>query len=191
MRYRNALAIFCLLTLAALLCLWRVPADPPGFYIDESSIAYNSHTISQTGRDEYGSAWPLFFRAFGEYKNPTLIYLLAAFFKVTGPSIAVARACVALLGLLTGVVLGLLAWRMTRSLLVAATVATAAWLTPWLFESSRVVLEVAAYPCLVGLFLLATWNASRRTKWSWGDIAALTVTLALDRRLAGSPYRLV
>src|SRR5947209_2094309 len=57
-----------------------VPDNPPGFYIDESSIAYNAHTISQTGRDEYGAAWPLYFRAFGDYKNPTFIYLVAVLF---------------------------------------------------------------------------------------------------------------
>jgi hypothetical protein len=51
--------------------LWRVTNDPPGFYIDESSICYNAHVLSQTGHDEYGVEWPLFFRAFGEYKNPT------------------------------------------------------------------------------------------------------------------------
>lgn len=159
--------------------LWRVPNDPPGFYIDESSICYNAHVLSQTGHDEYGVQWPLFFRAFGEYKNPTLIYLLAALFKATGPSIAVARYCSASLGLLTGVLLGLLAWRMTRRFAIAAATAVATWLTPWLFECSRVVLEVAIYPCLLALFLLAAWRASRKTRWTWSDIVALASTLAL------------
>ena len=51
-----------------------VPGNPPGFFVDESSIAYNAYTISQHGVDEYGTSWPLFFRAFGEYKNPVLIF---------------------------------------------------------------------------------------------------------------------
>lgn len=172
-------AALLLLFGGGVLYLWRVPTDPPGFYIDESSICYNAHAISQTGRDEYGSAWPLFFHAFGEYKNPTLIYLLAGLFKVTGPGITVARFCVANLGLFTGVLLGLLAWKMTRRFVIAAAMTLAAWLTPWLFECSRVVLEVAVYPCLLALFLLATWRASRKTKWTWLDIIALTAILAL------------
>jgi hypothetical protein len=171
--------ILLLLVSASLVYLWRVPINPPGFYIDESSIAYNAHTISQTGRDEQGAAWPLFFRAFGEYKNPTLIYLLAGLFKLTGPSIAVARICVASLGLFTGMLLGLLAWKMTRRFAIAGTMAVAAWLTPWLFECSRVVLEVAIYPSVLALFLLATWRASRKTGWAWREIVALAVTLAL------------
>src|SRR3954469_15052666 len=87
---RGLLAL--LVVLAAGLYYWRVPDDPPGFSIDESSISYNAYRISRSGCDEYGNAWPLFFRAFGEYKNPTLIYILAALFRVTGPGIFVARA---------------------------------------------------------------------------------------------------
>src|SRR5919201_22532 len=83
------LAAACALAFA--LYVGGVPADPPGFYIDESSIAYNAHAIAQTGRDEYGEAWPLYFRAFGEYKNGPYIYLLAAVFRLTGPSIVAAR----------------------------------------------------------------------------------------------------
>jgi 4-amino-4-deoxy-L-arabinose transferase-like glycosyltransferase len=179
MRRFHVAAILLLFAGGAVCYLWRVPTDPPGSYLDESSICYNAHTISQTGRDEYGVAWPLFFRAFGEHKNPALIYLIAALFKVTGPSIAVARYCTASLGLFTGVLLGLLGWEMTKRFVLAAAVAVMAWLTPWLFECSRVVLEVAFYPCLLALFLLAVWRASRKTKWTWGDVVALTTTLAL------------
>src|SRR5215204_3433171 len=85
-----------------------VPGNPPGFYIDESSIAYNALTVAQSGRDEHGEAWPLYFRAFGDYKNPTYVYLLAAVFKMSGPSIMVARLLSAALGALAAVLLGLL-----------------------------------------------------------------------------------
>src|SRR5438067_2146109 len=60
--------LYLLLGLAAVLYFVHVPAQPAGFSIDESSICYNAYTISQTGHDEYGQPWPLFFRAFGEYK---------------------------------------------------------------------------------------------------------------------------
>ena len=76
---------------AAGLYFYYVPGHPPGFSIDESSICYNAWTISQTGHDEYGQSWPLFFRGFGEYKSPTIIYTLAALFRIAGPSIDVAR----------------------------------------------------------------------------------------------------
>src|ERR1051326_7350782 len=150
----------CLVLAAAALYFVRVPQDPPGFSIDESSISYNAATISQSGHDEYGISWPLFFRAFGEYKNPTLIYLLAGLFRLTGPSIAVARLLVAALGAMSGLLLGLLAWKITRYWITALLVGITALLTPWLFESSRLVFEVAIYPALLVGFLIAVWRAS-------------------------------
>src|SRR5215207_4370342 len=64
---------------------------PPGFFIDESSIAFNAHTIAETGRDEHGESFPLYFRAFSDYKNPVYVYVLAALFRVTGPGVTAAR----------------------------------------------------------------------------------------------------
>src|SRR4051794_6925677 len=130
---RGLLAL--LVVLAAGLYYWRVPGDPPGFSIDESSISYNAYTISQSGCDEYGNSWPLFFRAFGEYKNPTVIYILAGLFRITGPSIVAARALSATFGVLTGLLLGVLTWKITRRWVTTAVVIIAALLTPWLFES--------------------------------------------------------
>ncbi|MDT7807126.1 MAG: hypothetical protein QOJ70_939 [Acidobacteriota bacterium] len=156
-----------------------VPREPPGFYIDESSIAYNAHTIAETGRDEYGKAWPLYFRAFGDYKNPTYIYMLAALFRVTGPSVAAARLLSASLGALAALLLGLLAARMTRRVEVGAVVAFSALLTPWLYECSRLVFEVAAYPAACALFLLALHRASSRERWSVWDVMSLASSLAL------------
>lgn len=165
--------------LGAAIYLFRVPRDPPGFYLDESSIAYNAHTISQAGTDEYGNSRPLFFRAFGEYKNPTLVYLLAVVYRVARPSIAAARLLAAVLGWSTGLLLGWLAWRIAKNVFVAALVAISAWLTPWLFESSRVVLEVVIYPGMLALFLLLVWAASRHERWRWTNVGAIAITLAL------------
>jgi 4-amino-4-deoxy-L-arabinose transferase-like glycosyltransferase len=165
--------------LAFALYAWDVPSNPPGFYIDESSIAYNAHAVSQTGADEYGEAWPLYFRAFGDYKNPVYVYTLAALFRVTGPSIIVARLLSATLGALAALFLGLLAARLTRRAAVGVVVGLSALLTPWLYESSRLVFEVAAYPLAVVLFLLALRRASARERWTLADVAALAATLAL------------
>jgi hypothetical protein len=156
-----------------------VPDNPPGFYIDESSIAYNALTVAQSGKDEHGEAWPLYFRAFGDYKNPTYVYLLAAVFKVTEPSVAVARLLSAALGASAALLLGLLALRVTRRAEAGAVVACSALLTPWLYESSRLVFEVAAYPLACVLFLLALRRASVKERWGTSDVLALACALAL------------
>jgi hypothetical protein len=167
--------------LAFALYAWDVPRNPPGFYIDESSIAYNAHAVSRTGADEYGEVFPLYFRAFGDYKNPVYVYTLAALFRLTGPSIMAARLLSATLGVLAALLLGLLAagLTLTNRAAVGALAALSALLTPWLYESSRLVFEVAAYPLAVVLFLLALRRASAKERWTHVDVATLAATLAL------------
>ncbi|MCM3904630.1 MAG: hypothetical protein ND866_23280 [Pyrinomonadaceae bacterium] len=165
--------------LATALYFVRVVHNPPGYYIDESSISYNAYSISQTGRDEFGTSWPLYFRAFGDYKNPVYIYLLSAIYHFTGPSILAARLFSATLGALAALTLGFLGWRMTKKRGVALVVTMLALLTPSLFEIGRVVLEVALYPLVLALFLLCAYSASTRARWSWRDVVCLATTLAL------------
>ncbi len=158
---------------------YQVPQNPPGFYIDEASIAYNAYTISQTGRDEYGESWPLYFRAFGEYKNPVYIYLLSILFRVFGPSILVARLFSASLTVVAIGILWLLAYRISLRKIVASLVALSALLTPWLFENSRLVFEVALYPVLLALFLYLVFQASKKERWGIAESLPLAALLSL------------
>ena len=178
-RHFQIIVFFVVIAGGAVLYAHAVTSNPAGFYLDESSIAYNAHLIAQTGQDEHGEAWPLYFRAFGDYKNPVYIYLLAGIFKLTGPSILVARLLSAVLGFAAALIIGLLAWRVTRQRLVALVLTLTALLTPWLFELSRVVIEVALYPLLIGVLLVLVHHLSKKEKWAWLDALALAFVLAL------------
>lgn len=185
------------------LYLAGVPHNPPGFFADESSIAYNAHLVAAAGADEHGARWPLFFRAFGEYKSPVYVYLLAAVYALFGPSITAARALSAVLGAGAAVVVGLVAARCVhargagdeargvdgeaagprvtgaRAGVVGLAVALSALLTPWLFEVSRLVFEVALMPLALGLLLAAVRAAHERGAWAWRDSLAVSGALAL------------
>src|SRR5438045_389153 len=132
----HSLTLLFLLIVAAGLVLYLQSAatNPPGFFIDESSVAYNAYLISQSGHDEYGKPWPLYFRAFGDYKNPIHVYLLAAVYRFTGPSIASARYLSGLAGVLAAVLLALLAQKVSGRRSIGLFVLIMALLTPWLFE---------------------------------------------------------
>jgi 4-amino-4-deoxy-L-arabinose transferase-like glycosyltransferase len=177
MRTRITAAVLLAASLAIYLAGQQ--ANPPGFYLDECSIGFNALQIARHGVDEHGVAFPLFFEAFGEYKNPVYIYLLAAVFKATGPSNLVARRLSALLGWLACVAIGWLGWRVSRSRAVAAASFLLAVFTPMIFEISRLAFEVTVYPLATALFLLAVWHASRRERWTARDVAAITATLLL------------
>jgi hypothetical protein len=161
--------------------------NPLGFFVDESSIAYNAATIARSGVDEHGVAWPLYFRAFGEYKNAPYIYVLAALFKVVGPSVGLARGLSALLGFSACALLGVLASRLSGERWIGAVVAAVGLVTPWLFELSRLVFEVAMYPLALVLFLLAVHRAHGRgwlasdPVWVAGPLALLTYTYTIGR----------
>jgi hypothetical protein len=174
-----ALVLACVLLIACLSSYYQARNNPPGFYLDESSIAYNAYTISQHGQDEHGEAWPLYFRAFGEYKNPVYIYLLALLFRIFGPGILVARLLSVSLGIAAVLTLSLLAFQISKRFIIATIVGLSAALTPWLFENSRLVFEVAIYPLLVYLFLLALFRASQQEHWGWLQSISIATTLAV------------
>lgn len=176
---RSYQIILLAIILAAGFSVARVVHNPPGYYIDEASISYNAHTISRTGQDEFGASWPLYFRAFGDYKNPIYIYLLAGLYWLTGPSILVARLFSATLGLLAAGSLGWLSWRITRNRSIAFLTTLLVMLTPWHFELSRMVLEVALYPLALALLLLCLHRAASHPRWTGADITCLAGTLAL------------
>jgi len=176
---RLGLAWLALIVFALIIQFSALRSNPPGFFIDESSIAYNAQAIATTGRDEHHETWPLFFRAFGEYKNPTYIYLLAIVFRLTGPGILSARALSAVIGFATVVTLFALATGITGSRITGLVVGVIALLTPWLFELSRLVMEVAIYPFAVAIFLLVVWRAVRKPKWQPADIFGVALTLGL------------
>jgi 4-amino-4-deoxy-L-arabinose transferase-like glycosyltransferase len=168
-----------ILALAYFAYVANLQNNPPGFYVDESSIAYNAYTISESGSDEYGIDWPIYFRAFGEYKNPVYIYLLAALFKVTGPNILVARLLSSTLGFAAALLLALLVFRITTSFLIACFSGFTALVTPWLFEISRLVFEVALLPLALLLFLLALQRVKDKQVWGLFDSLAVAASLGL------------
>jgi hypothetical protein len=160
-----------------------VSTNPPGFYIDESAIAYNAYCIAHTGAGEFGNRFPLFFPVYTngwiQYANPTQIYLLAIPFTLFKPSILLARVFSATWVFAACVLLGLLARRVSGQRRIGVIVGVTAILTPWLFEVSRLVMETFFYPMALALFLLALFHAQKKESWSWPTIAMLAATLML------------
>ena len=181
-RYRLAITFLAV----ALLFFFYVDGlseNPPGFYVDESGLAYNAYSIAHTGAGESGQRFPLFFQfytdGFTQWGNPTQIYLLSVPLLVFQPSIWKARVFSAAWGFAACLLLGFLAGRISGQRRIGAIVAVIAMLTPWLFEVSRLVLETFFYPMALMLFLLAVHYAQRKQKWSWLNIAILATTLML------------
>ena len=157
--------------------------NPPGFYVDESAIAYNAYCIAHTGANEFGTHFPLIFPVYTggwtQYANPTQIYLLAIPFAILKPSILLARVYAASWVFVACLLLGLLAKKISGNETIGLLVAALAIFTPWLFDVSRLVMETFFYPMAVVLFLLAVYAAQKDESWSWLHIITVAATLML------------
>ena len=63
-----------ILLLGIFLRFYQLGAVPASLDWDEVSWGYNAYSIVHTGKDEYGSQYPMSFRAFGDYKQPFYVY---------------------------------------------------------------------------------------------------------------------
>ena len=147
--------------------MWFLHAGPPpspGFIRDEASVSYNAYTLSQNLHDQWGGFLPLYIKSFGDYKSPLFPYALAAVFRVTGPSRHVALETASVLVFVAILLLGLFAWRRTRSLFVVCGTVVVGALTPWLYELGRTAYETIIEPLTFVLVLLAVDWAYRSAR---------------------------
>ncbi len=97
---RRILLLLAVLLLAFFVRLYQVQVIPVSLYWDEVAIGYNAYAVSETGKDEYGSSFPLLFRSFDDYKLPGQVYLTAPFVKILGLSELAVRLPAVLMGTL-------------------------------------------------------------------------------------------
>ncbi len=105
--YFKVILIFILL-LAALLRLFKLGSIPPHLTSDEASLGYNAYSILKTGKDEYGSLFPIIFKSFGDYKPGLYIYLSIPFVCLFGLNEVSVRLTSALSGILAVLVIFLI-----------------------------------------------------------------------------------
>jgi 4-amino-4-deoxy-L-arabinose transferase-like glycosyltransferase len=146
---------------------FQLGQNPPGLWVDETSVGYNARAIARTGADEYGTRWPLFFRAFEDYKSPILLYATAPSVGLLGPTPFALRLVPALFGLSSAAVLLLLLRRLTGRPRLARWLALLAALAPCTFSFAR---HSVSETCTVGLMLGLSFLALER--WAAAPSAA-------------------
>ncbi|MDQ6846933.1 MAG: glycosyltransferase family 39 protein [Candidatus Dormibacteraeota bacterium] len=190
-RSRRALWTAALVVVAVLIVvrdLSGLDSAPLGAYVDETSIGYNAWAISTHAVDEHGAHLPLYFTAFGEYKNPVYIYTLSALLRVLPLTVATERLPAALFGLLMCLFLTLIAWRRSRSLPVTVLALALLGATPWLTVESRVGFEVISMLAAVSgaLWCLSIALDGGRLRWhvAAGGLLAVSVFAYSTGRVA-------
>ena len=141
--------------LAVFLRFYKLGEIPNGLYQDETAIGYNAYSILQTGKDEHGVSWPLYFKSFGDYKLPVYIYLTAISVKLFGLNEWAVRFPSALFGTLTVVVMYFFVNKLFKTNIAIFSALLLA-INPWHLHYSRATFEVtiALFFLMLGAYLL-------------------------------------
>lgn len=177
-RYRKFLV---LIGIAGVLRLWQLGAVPVSPDWDEAALGYNAYSILKTGRDEYGTKFPLTIRSYDDYKPPLYVYLTIPSIAVFGLSVWSVRLPSALCGILA--VLGTyllveelfrlgngtkrsyqqLHWYVDLPFLSALLLA----ISPWHIQFSRIAFE-ANTGVMLNIFGVLSFLKGRRSRyWLW------------------------
>jgi 4-amino-4-deoxy-L-arabinose transferase-like glycosyltransferase len=165
----------CFAVLAICVHLRSIVNMPRGMYGDECSIGINAWLIATTGYDEHGVHLPLFFEAFGEYKNPLYIYLMAFLYRGLGYSVWTTRFTSFFCWLLGSVCFYALAKRIWRDGWVQFYVMVCLAATPWIFSLSRVCFELISLYPLIGLYLYAVRRGFVDNSPGWPAVAGVAI----------------
>ncbi len=168
-----------ILCIGIYLRLDRLTQIPPSLSHDETAIAYNAYSILKTGKDEYGTPYPLLFRSFDDYKLPGMVYATVPMVSLFGLSELAARLPSATFGILSivvifGIAIGLLGKRrwikfhnteLDGALLPTLMLA----ISPWHINFSRQLFESngAVFWCMMGIyFLLRSLKKYKNIVWA-------------------------
>jgi 4-amino-4-deoxy-L-arabinose transferase-like glycosyltransferase len=148
-----------ILILGTVVRVYDLSNNPSGFVADEAVIGINADTILTKGTDQYGVPFPVFFKAFGEYKSSLEIYLAVPFvilfglneFSVRVTSAVIGVICIVVIYFFVGELLKKQKMRTEIALFSAFFLA----ISPWHIHFSRIGWD--AYMPFILLAMLATY----------------------------------
>ncbi|MFZ2656323.1 MAG: glycosyltransferase family 39 protein [Victivallales bacterium] len=181
----------CLLLLSSFLHFWKIGEVPGGFFVDESSVAYNAWSLSVSGRDENGAFMPLFIKSFDIYFSPVGIYSLAAFFKVFDPS-TTGRAVSAIYFLMASFMFYFLAYKLSGRKWLSLAGAFAFLILPWTFPLSRTIM--GGYMPMIFFMTAGSYfliRAIGEDCWKQAFAAGLSWSMAMYSHNTGRPMTAV
>ncbi len=177
---RVYLILFLILILASTLRFYKIGIVPLSLTWDEAAVGYNAYSIATYGRDEYGKAFPIFFRSFGDDKHPIHIYTTAFFTKLFGSNDTSVRLPAAVFGVLNVFLLFSLTKMLFKKNVIALTAAFFLAISPYNIHFSRFNHEAnfALFWFLAGLllFYLSIMKKNRLLPFSVLSFAVCFIT---------------
>ncbi len=172
--------IFCI---AIFFRFYHLGSVPPSPSLDEVSLGYNAYSILHTGKDEYGTPFPLQLRAYDDFRPALYLYPVVAAIRIFGLNAVAVRAPSVIFSLITIFFIFQSAWiigkKYTTSENPALWALGFAAISAWHVYISRLGHEVNLGLMLftAGMYSLIHWSLTKRTYGLyWG---ALFLALSL------------
>lgn len=134
---------------------------------DDVSFGYNAYSIATTGKDEYGTTFPLRFKAFGENKLPVLVYLVAPVTKLLGTTDLAVRFPLHLVGILFPVLMFTFSLQLFKNKNLALIAAFLTSVSSWIQITTRHAHEVplATFLIVGALIALLKYMDTKKFKY--------------------------
>lgn len=184
---RKHLPLLLIILLAAFLRLVALGSVPSGFTSDEASQGYSAYSLLRTGRDEWGTLFPITsFRSFLDYKAPLQTYLMIPFVAIFGLNQFSVRLPSAIIGILAVLTVYFLANELfgkrqlkidKLELDIGHLAALFLALSPWHLQFSRTALEINITSLLFPLGLLLFLKGLTNNKFLYLAVLAWGVNL--------------
>ena len=140
---------------------------PTGFTQDEAALGYDAYSLLETGKDQWGKAFPLSFRSFGDFKMPLYTYLAVPSVYIFGLNVFAVRLPNALFGTLAILATYLMVYELTKRKNFALISSLFMALSPWGISLSRGAFEANLTAFFIPIGVWAFYKAIKSPKWIW------------------------
>lgn len=165
MKYKVYIALVTVVILAFFLRFYKVTENPPALNWDEVSIGYNAYSVLKTGKDEWNQAFPVHFKAYGEYKLPVQVYASIPGIFLFGLNELGVRITPVIYGTLTVLVMFFLGKALFESELAGLVSAFLLGISPWHIHLTRASFEssLATFWVVLGIWFFI--KGFKNQKW--------------------------
>lgn len=139
--FRRKILLISLFILALTSRLLVITRFPPSLNWDEASLGYNAYSLLLTGRDEWGTAFPVILRAFGDYKLPGYAYFAVLPTRIFGINAAAVRLTSVLAGSFSVILIYLVTQKLFKKTGISLLAGLLLTVSPWSWFLSRIALE--------------------------------------------------
>lgn len=163
----NNKLLIVIIFFAFILRIVSLSSFPTGFTQDEAALGYDAYSLLETGKDQWGEAFPLSFRSFGDFKMPLYTYLAAPSVHIFGLNVFAVRLPNALFGTLAVLATFLMVYELTKRKNFALISSLFMAISPWATSLSRGAFEANLTAFFVPIGVWAFYKAIKSPRWIW------------------------